>query len=66
MSSVYLEIAFDELCCFNSSLYIEADIHFHLCFMVSKLNDWHLRTGQRVNWESIQREVNRSTFHHSQ
>lgn len=45
-SKAYLKIAFDELCCFNSSFYIEADVHFHLSFMVGKLDDWHLRTGQ--------------------
>lgn len=49
LEKAYLEIAFDELCCFNSSLYVEAYIHLHLSFMVSKLNDWHLRIGQRVS-----------------
>lgn len=55
MLKIYLKIAFDELCCFNSSLHIEADVHFHLRFMVSKLDDWHLRTGHRVSWKSVQK-----------
>lgn len=59
MLKAYLKIAFDELRCFNSSLYIEADVHFHLGFMVCKLDDWHLRTGQRLNWN--QSKKGRST-----
>lgn len=43
---VYLKVTFNELCCFNSSLHIEADVHLHLSFMVCKLDNWHLRTGE--------------------
>lgn len=43
---VYLQVTFNELCCFNSSLHVEADVHLHLSFMVCKLNDRHLRTSE--------------------
>ena len=43
---VYLKITFNELCCFNSSLHIKADVHLHLSFMVCKLDDWHLWTRE--------------------
>lgn len=41
---LYLQVAFDELGCFHSSFHIEADVYFHLRFMVSELDDWHLRS----------------------
>lgn len=46
MLKSYLKVALDELCRFDSSLYIEADVHFDLRFMISKLDDWHLIKGQ--------------------
>lgn len=41
----YLEIAFDELCCSDSRLHIETDIYLDPSFMVSELDDGHLRGG---------------------
>lgn len=40
-----LEIAFDELRCFDSRLHVEADVHLHPGLMVSELDDGHLRGG---------------------
>lgn len=45
----YLEIAFDKLCCFDSRLHVETDIHLDPSFMVSELDDGHLRGGGGVN-----------------
>lgn len=39
-----LQVALDELCCFDCSLYIKADVHFHLRFVVGEFNNWHLMT----------------------
>lgn len=44
----YFKVAFDELCCFDCSLYIKADVHFDPCFTVCKLDDWHLRKCQEL------------------
>lgn len=41
----YLQVTFNELCCFNSSLHIKADVHLHFSFMVCQLDDRHL--GQK-------------------
>lgn len=57
---VNLKIAFDELCSFNSSLYVKADVHFHLGFMVRKLDDGHLRTGQGINPKKLSEPISAS------
>lgn len=41
-SMSHLNVIFNEAGCLHTSLYIETDVHLHLCLLVSQLDDWNL------------------------
>lgn len=43
VSISHLNVIFNEACCLHTSLHIETDVHLHLRFLVSQLDDWHLK-----------------------
>lgn len=44
--SPHLNVIFNEARCLHTSLHIETDVHLHLRFLVSQLDDWHLQRGE--------------------
>ncbi len=39
----------DEVCSFNTILYVKADVHFYLCVQVCQFNDGDLQTHRVLN-----------------
>lgn len=41
-NKTYLHIILDKACSFDSSLYVETDVHFDLGFLIGQFNNWYL------------------------